>query len=266
MDHATIKLPRLYVDHDLAVGAEATLAEGQAHYLRSVMRLGVGDAVRLFNGRDGEALATLRTLDKKSAVASVTEQIRPQPPAPGQTHLLFTPLKKDALDFLIEKSVELGVTHLHPVLTHNTDVRRINDERLRQQIIEAAEQCERLTVPALAPLQPLETVLAAWNKKIPLFAALERFAAPGLPQKFPRDIAFLIGPAGGFTEGEKAMLAPHAVQLGPAILRAETAALLCLSARLLTLKNPLPSGEREKLLPVLSLWVYLRSWRQTNFD
>ena len=229
--------PRLFTTQDLSGGSDVSLTDAQAHYVRSVLRKTSGDPVRLFNGRQGEWLAVL-VVDKKGATATVSVQIKPPPPAAGATHLLFAPLKKDALDFLIEKAVELGVTHLHPVLTRQADVRRINAERLRQQIIEAAEQCERLTLPELAPLSPLDDVLAAWRAHVPLFAALERFDATPLPRLYDADAAFLIGPAGGFTEEEKAMLVTHPavrpVCLGPAILRAETAALFCLSARLLS--------------------------------
>jgi len=198
------------------------------------MRRKPGDQLRLFNGRDGEWLATLETLDKKAAIAVPVRLLRPQPQQNRQVHLLFAPLKKARMDILIEKATELGVTHLHPVLTRNTEVRQINEDRLRAQIIEAAEQCERLDIPALVPIKDL-TALAGWDKTIPLYACIER--REGLPLlhvcKFGDTMAFLIGPEGGFSEDEAEKLAAlpfiSAVSLGDTVYRAETAALVCLA-------------------------------------
>jgi 16S rRNA (uracil1498-N3)-methyltransferase len=229
-----IKLPRLYVDHELRGGAAIELSDAQAHYLRNVLRRGAGDEVRLFNSGDGEWLAEL-DISKKSAIARLHRQLKKQPDERKETHLLFAPIKKDAMDFLIEKAVELGVTHLHPVLTQNTEVRRVNEERLRAQIIEAAEQCERLTIPALGAVASFSDISSRWNSEIKLYACIERREADPLDGPFSEKSAFLIGPEGGFTEeeieklGKLSFVVP--VSLGESILRAETAALFCLSAR-----------------------------------
>lgn len=229
-----IKLPRLYVDHELRDGATVGLSDAQTHYLRNVLRREAGDEVKLFNGCDGEWLAAL-DIGKKSATARLTRQLKSQPGEKTETHLLFAPLKKDALDFLIEKAVELGVTHLHPVLTQHTEVRRVNDERLRAQIVEAAEQCERMTIPELKAVNNLSDIISHWNSGIKLYACIERRDAVPLAGLFPEKTAFLIGPEGGFTEDEKDRLGKldfvESASLGESILRAETAALFCLSAR-----------------------------------
>ena len=133
---------------------------------------------------------------------------------------------------LVEKAVELGATHLHPVLTQNTEVRAINEERIRAQIIEAAEQCERMNLPELLSLQPVLNILSTR----PLLACLERMDAKSLKESIPKNesVAFLIGPEGGFTEDEKKKLCDMenvtAVSLGPRVLRSETAAIVALCA------------------------------------
>lgn len=219
------KLPRLYADHDLTEGACIPLADGQAHYLNAVLRHKPGDALRLFNGRQGEWLAKIGDLSKKSGTALLQQQIHPQPTEVRRLHLIFAPIKKHRMDWLIEKAVELGATDLHPVLTQNTEVRKINEERLRQQIFEAAEQCERFIIPALHPLEKLETKLAAWPKDTSVLACLERFDARPLAYT-PDPVALLIGPEGGFTSEEKERIAATCdpVTLGETVLRCETAA------------------------------------------
>lgn len=235
MDDDVIKRPRLYVDHDLTVGSGVLLTPEHVHYLKNVLRCPPGGTLRLFNGRNGEWLATLEYTGKKTAQAVAVKNLLPQPAAARSVHLVFAPIKKARMDWLIEKAVELGATHLHPVLTQNTDVRALNDERLRQQIIEAAEQCERLDVPVLHDVLKLDQVLGQWNKTIPLIACLERFDAMPLAHVLPEDgpIAFLIGPEGGFTRDEKDRLsaAPfiRPASLGPLILRSETAVCTALS-------------------------------------
>lgn len=222
-----IKLPRLYVDDDLVAGGTVTFGADQAHYLRSVLRRDPGDGVRLFNGRDGEWLATMAEIGKKAVTATVTQVLRAQPPAPAPLHLYFAPIKKARMDILIEKAVELGVTALHPVLTQNVEVRQVNEDRLRAQMIEAAEQCERLTIPALNPAAALKTAIPGAG---PLYACIERADAPLPDASGPR--AVLIGPEGGFTAEERDFLlsCPGVVpaSLGPLTLRAETAALAAL--------------------------------------
>jgi 16S rRNA (uracil1498-N3)-methyltransferase len=228
------KLPRLYVDRDLQPGQTLALPEAQAHYLRSVLRQVPGDAVRLFNGRDGEYKAVLDSVDKKSVTARCEILIRPQPEAAQPIHLLFAPIKKARLDFLIEKAVELGATHLHPIITQNTEVRTLNEDRLRLQIIEAAEQCERMDVPVLSPAQKLEDLPAFWSGET-ILACIERHDAP--PLKSESAHAILIGPEGGFTENETAFLGGlnfiRPVSLGPRILRSETA--VCAALALISL-------------------------------
>lgn len=196
------------------------------------MRKNAGDFLRVFNEQDGEWLAELKEAGKKSAVAVCTAPLHTPWVKGPRIHLLFPPLAKDRLDFLIEKSVELGATDLHPITTQRCDIRKINDTRVRAQIIEAAEQCERLDIPTLYEVESLETLLAKWDEAISVYAALERTDAQDF-RPMRGDCAILIGPPGGFTEEEKERLAGlsfiKAVTLGPRILRSETAALASLA-------------------------------------
>ncbi len=227
------KLPRIYVEAPLGDGLSVPLDADQAHYLKNVMRRNDGDPLRIFNGRDGEWRANLSNLSKKGGTLDLSYIIKPQPPLSRRVHLYFAPVKKTAMDWMIEKAVELGATDLHPVLTQNTEVRKLNDERLTKQVLEAAEQCERLFIPVLHPILPLER---AFNPDIPVLACIERENTPDISRSVPKngDIGILIGPEGGFTAEEKSFLREKAgvtaVSLGDSVLRAETAACYALIA------------------------------------
>lgn len=225
-DHT--KSPRLYLDAPLAGGQTLLLTDAAHHYLKNVMRAEAGDYVRLFNGRDGEFAARIQSIGKKSLDLLLETRLRPQQNPSRRLHLLFAPIRKERMDFLVEKAVELGTTDLHIVLTQNTDQRKTNEDRLTAQIIEAAEQCERLDIPALHAGEGLFKKLKSWDADIPLFAALERTDAAPLGAR-GGDCALLIGPSGGFTAEEKERLAGLAfvrpASLGTNILRSETAAL-----------------------------------------
>lgn len=226
------KSPRLYTDQHLTEGLGVQLPENTAHYLKNVLRVTEGGMVRIFNGREGEFVGRIERAGKKSVDLTIEKKLRDQKFASRHIHLFFAPIKKERMDFLIEKAVELGATDLYPILTQNTDVRKINEERIAAQIIEAAEQCERLDIPSLHPLQDMMKLLSGWYSDVPVFAALERMDAEKL-KSYDGNCAILIGPAGGFTEDEKQKLSGMKnitpVSLGDNILRAETAALAALS-------------------------------------
>jgi 16S rRNA (uracil1498-N3)-methyltransferase len=201
------------------------------------MRLGVGDRLSLFNGRDGEWRARIKSVARKGGEATVEERTRPQTVEP-EVILLFAPLKKSALDFLVAKATELGVSELRPVSTRRTVAARVNLERLRAQAVEAAEQCERLTVPDIRSPESLERALGAWDKTRKLFVADETGVGTPMADVFSAtdrasSVGFLVGPEGGFERSELDALGrlPFVtrVALGPRILRAETAALAVLA-------------------------------------
>ena len=219
--------PRLYLDADLFPGADIAASDNQAHYLAHVLRRAEGSPVLVFNGRDGEWQARLSLPRKNTARLIIAGQTRPQAAEPD-IWLLFAPLKRDETDWLVQKATELGVAALLPVTTERTNTGRINEDRLRAIAIEAAEQCERLTIPAIRPLRRLDQVLADWPAGRALFLAAERRTEPPL-RSTTTPAALLIGPEGGFTQGELDAAAgcPFVtlVSLGPRILRAETACL-----------------------------------------
>src|SRR5262249_16477730 len=151
------RTPRLYVDAPLGAGTDVVFDRNQTNYLRNVLRLGQGDAVLLFNGRDGEWRGGLLTAQKRSLSATIGAQLRPQP-APAALHFLFAPLKHARLDYMVQKAVEMGASLLQPVITRHTQVARVNLERMRANVIEAAEQCGVLQLPGVAEPLPLERV------------------------------------------------------------------------------------------------------------
>lgn len=221
----TTSVPRLFTQAALpAPGADVALAEPQAHYLGTVMRRRVGDAVLLFNGRDGEWRGRLTALSRGRGTVTLDARSRPQADEPGPW-LLFAPVKRDATDLIVRMATELGAEAILPVLTERSNTTRVNEDRLLAIAIEAAEQSERLGVPTLHPPRRLFDVLADWPPTRTLFAAIERSGAP--PPCPDGPAALLVGPEGGFAPHEldglrrSAMVRP--VGLGPLVLRAESA-------------------------------------------
>lgn len=232
---------RLFVETALNSGASFSLSPDHAHFLRSVLRLAPGAKLALFNGQDGEWLAELEAIGKKQASVTVLDQRREQARI-IPLHLIFAPIKKTPLDFLIQKSVELGVTELHPIITDRTQGDRLNAERLKSQTIEAAEQCERLEIPTVHPICKLEAMLADWPEDRPLFVCAESGEAVPITDALitqkhaiseKSGNGLMTGPEGGFSERELVILRERSfvtlVGLGPRILRAETAALAALA-------------------------------------
>ncbi len=230
---------RLFVEDALESGATLALGPGQIHYLRNVMRRAPGDRVRLFNGRDGEWEGIVESIAPRRATVRLGMQTAEQTPAPD-VRLLFAPLKATRTRFVVEKATELGAGRIHPILTRHGQTARVNVERLRGHAIEAAEQCGRLDVPAIAPPCPLTEALAAWPPERRLLVCdpdAESSIAEALAGAPAASWAILIGPEGGFAPDERRLLADHPAavraRLGPRILRAETAvaaALACWQA------------------------------------
>jgi len=228
---------RLYVDEPLQAGTTLQLAKGQSHYVVNVMRLNTGAPVLLFNGTDGEWWAEITAADKKACVLSLLEQTRPQCDEPD-VWLLFAPLKKDRTDFLVEKATELGASRLLPVITRHTQTTRLNTERLYATATEAAEQSRRLSVPDVDAPLPLGDILRTWPAGRHLIYLDETGRGQPLAQVLadePGALAFLIGPEGGFTADELDALGKLtfsvAADLGPRILRAETACVAAMAIR-----------------------------------
>jgi 16S rRNA (uracil1498-N3)-methyltransferase len=216
-------LPRLFVDETVADGAGVTV---DGNYLAAVLRLGPGDRVKLFDDRTGEWLAEIVEAGKKRVVLRVGARLKEREEVPD-LWLLFAPVKRGRIDWLVEKATELGVKRLLPVVTRRTVVDRLNLERLRAHAVEAAEQCERTALPELVEPRKLDAALKSWPEDRRLWFADEAGGEPFAP--LPGPAAILIGPEGGFTDEERlairALPQARPVSLGPRILRADTAAL-----------------------------------------
>lgn len=226
-------LPRLYVDSELGPSARVELDAAQANYLGNVMRLKQGDRLLVFDGRSGEWLAEIAETAKKRMTLAVVEPARPQESVPD-LWLAFAPVKKGKVDWLVEKAVELGVARLLPVITQRTIVDKLNLERMRAHIIEAAEQCGRTALAEIDEPMKLEAFLKNRDTARTLYFADESGGEPMNGAFKPGPALILTGPEGGFTPDEAAAIraAPNAtaISLGPRILRAETAALAAVAA------------------------------------
>jgi len=238
-------MPRLFVNSDLVAGDAFALDEEQSKYLTRVMRLGPRDAVRVFNGRDGEWQAELSKVEGRRAALPPVARLRDQHANGGaRLTLLFAPIKKSETDFIVEKATELGVVRIQPVSTERTQTRTVRLDRFQKIALEAAEQTERLDLPEVTDAVSLDAALAALpagtavifcddagdDADAPWGGQAGRAApmADVLRGLGDRPTAILIGPEGGFSPAERAFLRGRAdtypVSLGPRILRAETAA------------------------------------------
>ena len=232
---------RLFVEAPLSAGAAVAASEGQAHYLNHVMRAKAGDAVALFNGRDGEWAAHVAYPSRRLVQLDVRERLREQTADPD-VWLVFAPVKR--IEFLVEKATELGAAALHAVFTRRTNMARVNTARLKAHCMEAAEQSDRLSVPEVSEARPFMDVMAAWPAGRRLYFLDETGGGAPIAELLLREktgndanvktpCAFLTGPEGGFDQSELDALRrlpfATAVGLGPRILRAETAALAALA-------------------------------------
>ncbi len=227
---------RLYIDALLTSGGQVTLSNTQAHYLLNVLRLPAGSRVLIFNGRDGEWQAALTDVKKRSATLTLEIQSRAQTTGPDIDYI-FAPLKRSRLDYMVQKAVELGVARLRPVLTHRTIAERVNLDRMRANVIEAAEQCGILHLAEVAEPISLDKMLSRWDASRQLIFCDESAATQNpltaLGQINAAKVAVLIGPEGGFDNSERETLLskPYvcAISLGPRLMRADTAAVAALA-------------------------------------
>jgi 16S rRNA (uracil1498-N3)-methyltransferase len=229
--------PRLFVDAPLAAGETVVLERNQSNYLGNVLRLSGGDSILVFNGRDGEWQASIAGR-KRPDTLNIVAQTRPQDRLPDLAYV-FAPLKHARLDYMVQKAVEMGAASLQPVLTRFTQVSRVNGERMRANVIEAAEQCGILSLATVAEPVPLDRYLSGRNGQRLLVFCDEAADTSDPLQPLQGGLTaadgvdILIGPEGGFAEEERAILLrqPRTLRLslGPRILRADTAAVAALA-------------------------------------
>ncbi len=237
MPELDFRAPRLFVDAALSAGETIALERNQSNYLGNVLRLSAGESVLAFNGRDGEWQARIEGRKRPDSL-TITARTRPQDRLPDIAYV-FAPLKHARLDYMVQKAVEMGASRLQPVLTRFTQVSRVNSERMRANVIEAAEQCGILTVAAVAEPMPLDRLVSQRDGKR-LLVFCDEAAEAGNPLQALQQgltasdgIDILIGPEGGFAEEERALLLRQPkilrLSLGPRILRADTAGVAALA-------------------------------------
>jgi 16S rRNA (uracil1498-N3)-methyltransferase len=237
MPELDFRAPRLFVDAALSPGEAIALERNQSNYLGNVLRLSAGESILVFNGRDGEWQAEIAGRKRPDSL-TIVARTRAQDRLPDIGYV-FAPLKHARLDYIVQKAVEMGASRLQPVLTRFTQVSRVNSERMRANVIEAAEQCGILSLAEVAEPVPLDRFVSQREAKRllvfcdeaaevadPLQALQQRLTAPD-------GVDILIGPEGGFAEEERALLLRQPtilrLALGPRILRADTAGVAALA-------------------------------------
>ncbi|MDF0494375.1 16S rRNA (uracil(1498)-N(3))-methyltransferase [Bradyrhizobium yuanmingense] len=231
------RAPRLFVDAPLAQDAKVALDRDQSNYLGNVLRLAAGAEVLAFNGRDGEWQAAIEGRKRPDSLV-ILQQTRLQDRLADLTYV-FAPLKHARLDYMVQKAIEMGAAALHPVLTRFTQASRVNTERMRANVVEAAEQCGILSIASVAEPVPLERFLSQRPAERLLIFCDEAAEVQDPIQSLQgarevgRGIDVLIGPEGGFAEEERALLLRQPkilrLALGPRIMRADTAAVAALA-------------------------------------
>jgi 16S rRNA (uracil1498-N3)-methyltransferase len=239
MPRTHASLPRLLVEPSLGKGVVFDLGREQSGYLAAVLRKRVGDEVVVFNTSDGAWLARLVAAGKKTVTLEAVEQVAPQTP-PSDLWYGFAPLKAARLEYVVQKATEMGAGIIQPVTTRFTQVHRLNPDKLRAYAVEAAEQCEVLTVPEIAPETGLDKLIATWPEThgdrvlvVADEAAASASPLADLERLQDRRIGLLVGPEGGFAPEERTLLLGQPfvvpISLGPRILRADTAAVAALA-------------------------------------
>jgi len=237
MPQFDFRQPRLFVDAALAAGGKVGLERSQSHYLGNVLRLATGETIQVFNGRDGEWQASISGRKRPDSL-TILARTRPQDRLPDLAYV-FAPLKHARLDYMVQKAVEMGASSLQPVLTRFTQVSRVNSERMRANVIEAAEQCGILCIADVVEPATLDRYLSERSGQRLLVFCDEATqvtnpikALQGRPAA-ANGIDVLIGPEGGFAEDERALLLRQpqilTLSLGPRILRADTAGVAALA-------------------------------------
>ena len=233
---ANYRMQRLFLPHPMQANGEVEPDPQQTHYLINVLRMQPGTQLLVFNGVDGEWLASLAEVTRKKVRLTLMTQVRPQP-AQSDLVYCFAPLKQGRLDYMVQKAVEMGAGVLQPVLTQHTQMSNIGIDRIRANVIEAAEQCGILAIPEVREVVKLDRLIWEWEPGRRLIfcdeGAETNNPVPALQGIAEQKLGLLIGPEGGFSEEERQQLRalPYVtpIPLGPRILRADTAAVAAMA-------------------------------------
>ena len=233
---ANFRMQRLFVTSDIKAGLAIEADQDQFNYLANVLRMEDGAELLVFNGRDGEWKASVSFPSRKRIRLTPAEETRPQP-APSDLHYLFAPLKVGRLDYLVQKAVEMGAGLLQPVMTQHVQGKITSLDKVKANVIEAAEQCGILGIPDVAEPVKIADLLARWPRERRIIYCDEGDAGqnplPLLAKVKEKHLALLVGPEGGFSDEERALLRSldfvTAIPLGPRILRADTAAVAAMA-------------------------------------
>ena len=230
---------RVYSNKNLRISSLLRIEDDDFHYIKNVMRLKKDEHFILFNATDGEFDCNIIELNKKDLKVQIETQLRtPSSENLNDTELIFTPIRHQRQDFLIEKATELGIKTLSPILTKNTSIKDINIERANTIAKEATEQSRRLSIPNITPLTSFNEKIAKFDFNNRILIYLDERQnnnqnTVDILRKYKgKPISFLIGPEGGFDENEFEILSKTpaiSITLGKLILRAETAGISIIS-------------------------------------
>jgi 16S rRNA (uracil1498-N3)-methyltransferase len=234
---------RVYYQPNIALLQNLVLLNNHYNHLIKVLRCNVGEFITIFNKESGEFVAKIVSITKNSVAVEITKQIKAFEEQTIKHHLFYSPLKKDSNDFVIEKTTELGIHSICNLITARCVNKPILHEKMESKVIQAVEQCGRLDVPVILPPLNLQTLLHdinvdkyhnyifLWlNEKATGISITEMKSK--LPAKDNLNIAFIVGPEGGFNEQEQQLLLSstkiQAIHLNTNILKAETACITAL--------------------------------------
>ncbi len=229
---------RLYFPGKLSLEDPVKLENKQVHYLINVMRKKIDDSILIFNSVNGEFLAKISEIYKNTIIINIIKKIR-DVKIENDIWLLFAPVKKSPTEYIVQKATELGVSKIIPVITERTITKNLNLKRLQDIAIESSEQCERITIPEVCAVNKLKDLIPNWDNDRIIFFCDETIKNNDIVKIDFKNLstksfgAILVGPEGGFSTNEtnylreKKFIRP--IDLGPRILRSDTAVIAALS-------------------------------------
>ena len=227
---------RLYCNQKLSLNNIIVLNKTDTHYLKNVMRCKKNDQINLFNENDKEFYTKILEIKKYETILEIFE-LSTNTEIINDIFLIFSLVKKNKMDFIIQKATELGVRKIFPILTERSSIRGINPSRMVAIAKEASEQSNRISIPEISNLMTIQELLEQWDKKRSILYADEILKINKnltiLNRKNFVKSSLLVGPEGGFSPEENDMLKTYKyvfpISFGETILRSDTAAIVGLS-------------------------------------